>query len=115
MMENINIIEKDGVLIVKFLSSFSFPEISELKNKLDALIKNGKKNIVFDLTDINWMDPFGMSLVAWVLKKIIVLKGQLAIVNPKRPVLELFKETRLSELVSFWYSVDQAVSHVNGR
>ncbi len=111
-MVDVKILEANEALIISVAGNFSIPQVVELKKNFLQYFKN-KKIFIFDLSNTKWIDSFGMGFIAWVVKNAILLNSNVSIVNPEKNVIELFKKTKLVEIVTFWNSIEQAISGNN--
>ena len=102
------IIENNEALIIIAGNKLSFFEVRTLKNKLIGYFGRDKKLFIFDFSDTQWIDSFGMALIAWTVKNSILTDAHVVIVNPQKKIFNLFLETRLAEIVTFENSVEKA-------
>lgn len=112
MSENKVIPEKKSAILVRANNSFCFSDVKGLKEKLKSLIEEGRKYIIFDLSNVKWMDAFGVSVIAWSLRQAILLEGKVVVIvnNPK--IMNTLTEVKLTELLCVERSVEEAISNL---
>lgn len=108
-MDDVKLIEDGKVLIIAIDGTFSISQVVKLKKNFFNFFKN-KKLFIFDLSNTKWIDSFGMGFIAWVVKNAIILDCEVSIINPEKNVIDIFKKTKLVEIVTFWNSIEQAKS-----
>ncbi|MEJ5284548.1 MAG: STAS domain-containing protein [Brevinematia bacterium] len=111
-MDDVKLIEDGKVLIISIDGTFSISQVVKLKKSFFNFFKN-KKLFIFDLSNTKWIDSFGMGFIAWVVKNAIILDSEVSIINPEKNVIDIFKKTKLVEIVTFWNSIEQAKSGLN--
>jgi anti-sigma B factor antagonist len=77
----------------------------QLRARLAAMIENGEKQIVLDLTGLEFIDSTGLSVLVMVFKRTQAAGGSMVIRNPSSGVTRIFEITGLSSL--FAMGVDE--------
>jgi len=85
------------------------PEFSERLN--DAIAK-GKTGVVIDMTDVEFIDSTGLSVLLNALRRVTRQQGALALAVSNPTVLRLFEITRLDSTFDIAPSREEAVDRV---
>ena len=111
--KKLKIIDEGKCITLIIPEDFSFFTVQALKQKAMRYFQNGKRLFIFDLTNTNWIDSYGMAFIAWIVKNSILTNAIVSIISPKKNIFDLFKQTRIAEIVTFWNSIEQAKSQIN--
>jgi anti-sigma B factor antagonist len=68
---------------------------SEFQRRLDAAISRGKTAVVLDLSEVEFIDSTGLSVILNGLRRVTRQRGRMALVCTNPTVLRLFEITRL--------------------
>ena len=85
------------------------PEFSERLN--DAIAK-GKTGVVIDMTDVEFIDSTGLSVLLNALRRVTRQQGSLALVVSNPTVLRLFEITRLDSTFDIAPTRQDAIDRV---
>ncbi|MGC8765202.1 MAG: STAS domain-containing protein [Brevinematia bacterium] len=99
--KEVKVLEHNSSLIIKAGREFSIFEVKDLKQKIAAFFNDGKNEFIFDFSDTSWIDSFGIAFVAWMVKNSILTGSRVIILNPGKKIKDIFRETKLAEIVSF--------------
>lgn len=88
-------------------------ESQELQSKVEAMIAQGRKKIILDLTELKYMDSTGLGTVVSCFTKTRQAGGQLRVAGANKTILNLFKITRLDKVLALDETVDAAVSNLS--
>jgi len=87
-------------------------EISEEFNLLlNTLINGGMRNVVFDLTDLKYIDSTGIGLFIGLTKQLRAKEGDLVFFNVNTKVLEIFQLVKLNDFIQFFKGEKQITDH----
>jgi len=109
---NYEAIEENGVtfLVIK-LRRATADAAKDFKDYLFNLIeKDGKKKIIIDLTDVEFVDSSFLGAIVSGLKKVTAVKGDIKIVGLQAPVRAMFELTRLYKVFEIFDAREDAVS-----
>jgi anti-sigma B factor antagonist len=81
-----------------------------LKNSFAEIIRDGRQDIVLDLTAVDFMDSSGLGAVVGAYKQVRIGKGDLRIAGLQPVVRKVFELTRLDRVFRIFDSTDQAVA-----
>jgi anti-sigma B factor antagonist len=82
----------------------------ELRDRLIALHRSGKVNIVLNLKDVSHIDSTGLGVLVFGLARLLKAGGRLALANLNRSHLRLFLLTRLAIAFEFFGDERDAVN-----
>jgi len=88
------------------------PEFSE---RLNQAIAGGKTAVVLDLTEVEFIDSTGLSVLLNGLRRVIRRQGSLALVCANSTVLRLFQITRLDGTFDIHPTREQALARVRAQ
>ena len=87
-------------------------EISDEFNLLfNTLIAGGMRNVVFDLTDLKYIDSTGIGLFISLTKQLRTKEGDLVFFNVNAKVLEIFQLVKLNDFIQFFRGEKQILDH----
>lgn len=100
-------------LIVKLDGELDHHTAEEIRQEIDKEIdKNNSKNVIFDLSKMNFMDSSGIGVVIGRYKKVSKLGGQVAVVNVNSRVERIFKMSGLFNIVKKFENKNQAIERL---
>ncbi len=85
------------------------PEFSE---RLNEAIATGKTGVVIDMTEVEFIDSTGLSVLLNALRRVTRRQGSLALAVSNPTVLRLFEITRLDSTFDIAATRDEAISRV---
>ena len=85
------------------------PEFSE---RLNDAIATGKTGVVIDMTDVEFIDSTGLSVLLNALRRVTRQQGRMALVVSNPTVLRLFEITRLDSTFDIAPNREEAVERV---
>ena len=85
------------------------PEFSE---RLNDAIATGKTGVVIDMTDVEFIDSTGLSVLLNALRRVTRQQGSLALVVSNPTVLRLFEITRLDSTFDIARTREDAIARV---
>jgi anti-sigma B factor antagonist len=89
------------------------PDANELHGKLRDLLANGKKNIIIDLSKVEYMNSSGLGMMTSALSTVKNSEGNLKLANPAERIKSLLNITKLNQLFKTYNSLDEAVASFN--
>lgn len=105
--------EQFGVAIVSLNGEVTMQNAMTLRNwVVDNLIKKGKTKIVFDLSNINAVDSFGLGTFVSLHKTALSSNGSIAFANANENVKKLLAMTALDKVIKNYNSVMEAVNSI---
>jgi anti-anti-sigma factor len=89
---------EDGKAIVRPAGdSIVAASIPELRSQMRAIVADGVRDLVIDLTNVNMVDSSGIGLLISAYNSLRKLGGQLAVINASAEILELFRTMRMHQ------------------
>ncbi|MFA6540710.1 MAG: STAS domain-containing protein [Bacteroidota bacterium] len=102
--------ELSGVVVIKMEGSMlGGPEASELNNSLHKLIDGKKKKIVVDLGDVSLMNSSGLGMLIGGVTTMRNSGGDLKIAAATEKVAQVFKITKINNVIELHETVKSAV------
>ncbi|MDF2547105.1 anti-sigma F factor antagonist [Anaerosolibacter sp.] len=97
-------------LVIKLDGELDHHTAEEIRDEIDREIEHyGAKNIIFDLSGMNFMDSSGIGVIIGRYKKVSKMGGEVAVVNINSRVERIFKMSGLFNIVKRFESKTQAV------
>lgn len=96
------------------LSRATLKEAEQFKTTLIKDIENGKRKIVVDLTDCEFIDSTFLGALVISLKKVTALGGDIKLVGFQPDVRSMFELTRMYRVFESFESPEEAVSSFQG-
>ena len=82
----------------------------EFRTQIESLMAELADKVILDIETVKFMDSSGLGAVMGVYK--LLRDKQICVVNTQKPVLDLFKLTRMDRLIKTHSSVEDALSTV---
>ncbi len=86
------------------------PLAAEFKETLHDLIKQGKKNIIIDMSDIKFINSNGIGILVSGYTTVKNGGGDLKLVNSSSKVSGVLSITKLNQVFNSYTSMDDALS-----
>jgi anti-sigma B factor antagonist len=100
--------ESEGIVILDLQGPLTVGQ--DLRDRLCALHRSGKVDIVLNLKDVTAIDSTGLGTLVFGLARLRKAGGRLALANVNKSHLELFLLTRLAIAFEFFDSEQDAVN-----
>ncbi|MBE7013134.1 MAG: anti-sigma F factor antagonist [Ruminococcaceae bacterium] len=95
-----NFVIKKNTLIVKIVGELDHHSAGELREQLDSkIITEGISNLVFDLSDLVFMDSSGIGVIIGRYKLIKSLGGEVYIVSTSKNVDKLLSLSGIPDII----------------
>lgn len=82
----------------------------QLRERLVALVEDGARQIVVDLSRVEFLDSTGLGVLVGALKRLRSVSGDLSLVCPRERLLKIFRITGLDGVFTIHDSVGAATS-----
>ena len=86
----------------------------EFQRRLEAAISKGKTAVVLDLSEVEFIDSTGLSVILNGLRRVTRQRGRMALVCTNPTVLRLFEITRLDTTFDIRATREEAIASVRG-
>lgn len=102
--------EKNGKnLIVKMSGELDHHSAENVRFKIDNNIETmGFPNLVFDFSDLNFMDSSGIGVIIGRYKRVTEYDGKVAIVNMRANIKKVFELGGIFNLIKEYKNLDEA-------
>jgi anti-sigma B factor antagonist len=83
-------------------------ECAQLETLVPQLLKNGRKNLVFDLSGVTHIDSTGIGRFIDAYSRLMAIGGQMRLAAASGAVRDSFRVTRLDTVFKFYPTVEEA-------
>jgi anti-sigma B factor antagonist len=98
-----------GIIVIGLAGRITLgQERGQIEAAVLKALKEGFKKLVFDLTQVAYIDSTGIGIIAYCFGKISQQGGNAAVVGANGLVKEVFKLTRLDNVIPFFPDVVSA-------
>ncbi|HHW68232.1 MAG: hypothetical protein PWP07_1093 [Epulopiscium sp.] len=102
---------KKGSLIVRISGEIDHHTSEDIREKLDREYqRQNAKNIIFDFSDIQFMDSSGIGVIMGRYKNVKERGGQVGIFNVQPQIDRIFQLSGLYKIINHYQSLDEAVA-----
>ncbi|MBZ4645756.1 MAG: anti-sigma factor antagonist [Petroclostridium sp.] len=100
MASNLDIFEKEleDAVVVELSGEIDISTVTELKEKLYAIVEQKNRSVKLDCTNLNYIDSTGLGVLVGVLKKVKSNNNDIYITNLKNNIKKLFLITGLNKV-----------------
>jgi anti-anti-sigma factor len=102
----------EQVLILSFTGSLSAEQVAVARQQLQRLIQAPNVWILIDLSQLNFIDAQGLSLLVFALRRCHQLHGELFLLKPSNMVRGLLELTRLQHSFIIYLDEHAALTHL---
>jgi len=88
-------------------------EAAKLESLVPQLLKNGRKNLVFDLSGVTHIDSTGIGRFIDTYSRLMPVGGQMRLAGATGAVRDSFRVTRLDTVFKFYPTVEAACEGLN--
>jgi anti-sigma B factor antagonist len=101
----------DDVEVIKFSGRIIYDTEEVVKKELDQLVGGGAKKLVFDLSELMYINSSGLGLLINALKQIRANGGDVKLSNMRDELKELFKITSLDSVFNIYETEEEAINN----
>lgn len=83
--------------------------------EVKRIIDSGRHHLIFDLSDVDFVDSSGLSVLVFGLKATKARDGNVVLYNPCEDVMSLIELTRLHEIFEIFTDKDAAIERLNAE
>jgi anti-sigma B factor antagonist len=103
--------EREGIEILKLKGRITVgPEASALREKITALGEAGKRNIVLDMPEVDYIDSTGLGALVMCATSMRKQGGNVKLLNLNRRAVELLVMTKLATVFEIFNDEQDAVN-----
>ncbi len=112
---DIKLSKKGTTLIIRIMEDMDHHSAQYLRQKIDnELVKATVKNIIFDFSNVNFMDSSGIGIIVGRYKNIQKLNGKAAIINANPKIMQIFEMSGILKIIPAYNDLDKAISSMCG-
>ena len=89
--------DETTISIAGVLDALTAPEI---RPTIDDIVKDGRKQVIVDLSDLELIDSSGVAVIVSLYKRVRSIGGTMRVVNVKDQPLAIFKLLRMDRVFS---------------
>jgi len=102
--------EQNGIVILEPNGKImGGPDATLLNDKLHEIIEAGKKQVVIDLSQVDWMNSTGLGILISTLTTLRNNDGELKLANVTEKIQSLLVITKLAPVFDSFDTIDDAV------
>lgn len=103
-------------LVIYVTDDLDHHAVTQLREYSDRLIDAGNiKHIIFDFTEVGFMDSSGIGLIMGRYKKVMFLGGRAAVTNVGEVVNRIFSLSGLYQIIERYDTVPEALAGLQKR
>jgi len=110
MSLEINVTEREGVTILALKGRLTVGEASSVREKVNELLAQGKKNLIFDLEHVDYIDSTGLGSMVICYTTIKKAGVMLKLLNLNKRNIELLLLTKLHTIFEVFSDEQDAVN-----
>jgi stage II sporulation protein AA (anti-sigma F factor antagonist) len=100
----------NNTLIVSISGEMDHHTSEDIRDRIDNQIDgNPVKNVIFDFTNVNFMDSAGIGIIIGRYRKISTRGGSIAIVNEKPQIGRILEVSGILKITKICKTVDSAL------
>lgn len=105
-----DLVVKDETLIVYLKEDLDHHNAEKIREKIDDVIEfENTRNIVFDFTNVSFMDSSGIGVIMGRYKKIYYMRGEIAVVGINSIIDKIFTMSGLYRIATKYDSISEAI------
>lgn len=101
---DIRVSETLDLVTVSLKGRLDFANSAQLKEEILRHVSNGKKKLIINLAQVDFINSSGLGTLVSILKEVRVAKGRLVLSNLATYVEEIFEITQLSHIFEIFAS-----------
>ena len=103
--------EREGITVLELNGRITVgPEASALRDKCAQLAAEGKKNVVLELSKVDFIDSTGLGALVMIATSLRKAGGAVKLVNLNRRNIELLVMTKLATVFEIFNDEQDAIS-----
>lgn len=111
-----NIILTNNTMTVKLCEDIDHNNVFEIREKIDAEInKRPVKNLVFDFSNVEFMDSSGIGMILGRYKLMSSIGGFVYIYNPTRPAMKIIEVAGVDRIIPVLYENRSMEAELNEK
>lgn len=106
---NITEADRDPWVVLHLAGELDMATSPRLRQDVVALVAKGRRFLVVDLTEVDFVDSTGLGVLVGAMKRVRVHDGELHVVVASDRLRQLFEVTRLVRAFALFESVEEAI------
>jgi anti-anti-sigma factor len=102
--------EVDGHAVIHLKGELDIATVDDLRNDLRQARRSHGEHVILDLTDLEFMDSQGLSVIVNCHKSVTAAGGSLALVAPRPIVRRTLEITGLAGRLGVFGSIEDAIA-----
>jgi anti-sigma B factor antagonist len=102
--------DREGIAILAMKGRLTVGESSGVRDKVNELLGRGSKNVIFDLTHVDYIDSTGLGSMVICYTTIKKAEGALKLLNLNKRNIELLVLTKLHTIFEVFSDEQDAVN-----
>lgn len=102
--------EREGVTILALKGRLTVGEASSIRDKVNELLAQGRKNVIFDLGNVDYIDSTGLGSMVICYTTLKKAEGALKLLNLNKRNIELLLLTKLHTIFEVFSDEQDAVN-----
>src|SRR5258706_9439598 len=102
--------DREGIAILALKGRLTVGEASSLREKVSEVLAAGRKNVIFDLGQVDYIDSTGLGSMVICFTTLKKAGGALKLVNPNKRNIELLLLTKLHTIFEVFSDEQDAVN-----
>ena len=102
--------DREGIAILALKGRLTVGEASSIREKVNELLPTGKKNVIFDLGQVDYIDSTGLGSMVICYTTIKKAGGALKLLNLNKRNIELLLLTKLHTIFEVFSDEQDAVN-----
>lgn len=109
----IDLKNQGSLLIVELSGELDHHSAQEVRSKIDdRLDRFNIKKLIFDFSEVSFMDSSGIGVIIGRYKKLSVRSGAVAIANVPDSIKRIFELSGIFKVVKVFSSIDEAIKNI---
>lgn len=101
------------VLVISIKGEIDHHSAQYISKKIDSeIISNNIKKIVFDFSNVSFMDSSGIGVIIGRYRNIQTLRGKAAIANVNPYIKKVFEMSGIPAVISLYDNLDSAINSI---
>ncbi|MCK4858461.1 MAG: STAS domain-containing protein [candidate division Zixibacteria bacterium] len=105
----IRVNDNDGLTVFSLKGRLDFTNSSNLKEEIMKSVKEGKKQMILNLSQVDFINSSGLGTLVSILKEVRLARGRMVLTDLASYVQEIFEITQLSHIFEIFPSQSEAV------
>ncbi|MGL4991455.1 MAG: anti-sigma F factor antagonist [Sarcina sp.] len=109
----IDLKSKGNLMIAELSGELDHHSAQEVRSKIDdRLDRFNIKKLIFDFSEVSFMDSSGIGVIIGRYKKLSVRSGIVAIANVPDSIKRIFELSGIFKVIKVFSSIDEAINNI---